>query len=166
MFEKSKEKDNEWVIKSNESNECYRLSWIDDVLSLTMLAGEKIIWKYALEPVDTISINISSGAERSSLEIDWFYADTFAGDLSQLSMATIHGTGIMGIQVKDDAVEEILVHEEYYTDENISISEYSLNRKDGFSLNFRRRYELGKQYAIYRIPYKNGEFVFYLEYTQ
>ena len=34
-----------------------------------------------------------------------------------------------------------------------------------FSMKLNPRYETGEQHAIYRIPYKNGEYIFCLKYA-
>jgi len=163
-FKKSKQHKNTWIIGEDDTDIQYILRWDgDNGLMLSMMSDAQLQWTYTLEPVDTVSVNVSSGAERSSLEIDWYYADTFSGDLLQLSKATVHGEGKMGIQVAEN-VEQIVVYEEYCTDGIWESYEYTLNYETGFSLNLVTRYPSGNQYAIYRIPYANGEYIFYLEY--
>lgn len=161
-LEKSREEKNTWIVVSESSNPIYKLYC--DENSAFMLFNLERGETYLLDPVDTIQISVSSKSERSALEIDWFYENTFSGELSCLSKATIHGTGKLGLQLSDDTLETVVVYEEYYTDGNRESFTYQFNSKDGLSLDLSTRYTSGSQYAVYRIPYKNGEYVFYLEF--
>lgn len=121
-------------------------------------------YTWQLERVDMVSANVSSAGTREFLEIDWFFTDTYAGDLLQLSSGHIHRKGKIGFSVEDETIETLTVTEEYYTDGSVEYTQYPLTKADGFHIDAVTKYDAGEQYAVYRIPYKNGEFVFYVKY--
>lgn len=137
----------------------------DDSIVLSQLNAEQLCWSYKLSRVDMVSVNVSTFGKQEFLEIDWFFTDTFLYDLTQLSSGTIPRKGKIRFFVDDDSVEKITVIEEYYTDGNAEYTEYQLTKENGFSISAERKYDAGIQYAIYRIPYDIGEYVFYLKYT-
>jgi len=137
----------------------------DDSVVLSQRNAEQVSWSYKLSRVDGLSVNVSAFGKREFLEIDWYFADTFPGDLTQLSSGTIPGKGTIGFSVEDDTVDKITLVEEYYTDGNVEYAEYQLTREEGFAISVKTRYDAGVQYAIYRIPYDGGEYVFYVKYT-
>lgn len=136
----------------------------DDSVRLMCMEAEQVQWAYKLSRVDTITANVATTGERSHMEIDWYFADTFPGDLQQLSSGKIYNKGTLGFYVEDERITSLTVFEEYYTDGNVEYKEYTLNREDGFNISVNTRYETGKQYAIYRIPFENGEYLFSINY--
>lgn len=161
-LEKSREEKNAWIVVPESSDPIYKLYCDENraFMLLDLKSGETFL----LDPVDTMQVSVLSKSERSALEIDWFYENTYSGELSYLSKATIHGTGKLSLQLSDDILENVVVYEEYYTDGSKESVTYQFNTKDGLSLDLCTRYTAGSQYAVYRIPYKNGEYVFYLEF--
>lgn len=153
-----------WTLNA-EDGFLYELRQEEGSPILTKRQGEQVCWAYTLAPVDGIGVNLSSAGVRSFLEIDWFFADTFSGNLDLLSAGTVQGKGTIGFSVADDAIETITLLEEYHTGDEVESNTYTLTREEGFALPVTTRAETEKQYALYRIPYENGEFVFYVVYT-
>lgn len=161
-FQKQKDTDL-WTLTA-EDGACYELHREEHTPILTRRQDDAVCWTYTLAPVDGIGANLSSGGVRSFLEIDWFYADTFPGNLELLSAATIRGKGTLGLSVADPAIETLTLLEEYHTGETVETTAYTLTKEDGFALPLAARSTSDKQYALYRIPYETGEFLFYLVY--
>lgn len=156
-----------WIItQDNETTPSFELA-VDKSGSifLSQIAGETIQRTYPLIRVDMVSVNVSTFGTREHLEIDWFYHDTFPGDLSMLSSGTIQGKGKIGFSVEDEDIDTIKVIEEYYANGSVEHTEYNLSRAEGFSISVNTKYEGNDQYAIYRIPDQMGEYVFYIKYV-
>lgn len=138
----------------------------DDTVVLTCLTTEKVLWSYRLSRVDMITAHTSSAGTRSHTDLNWFFADTFSNNLLQIpSRPDILKKGTLGFSTEDDRITSLTVFEEYYTDGNVEYKEYVLRSEDGFNMELNTKYETGEQYAIYRIPYENGEYVFCLKYA-
>lgn len=131
---------------------------------LSQMGGVAVQRTYPLIRVDMVSVNVSTFGTREHLEIDWFYHDTFPGDLSMLSSGTIQGEGKIGFSVEDEDIDNIKLIEEYYANGSVEHAEYNLNRAEGFSISVSTKYDGNDQYAIYRIPDQLGEYVFYIKY--
>lgn len=138
----------------------------DDTVVLTCLTTEKVLWSYQLSRVDMITAHTSSAGTRSHTDLNWFFADTFSNNLLQIpSRPDILKKGTLGFSTEDDRITSLTVFEEYYTDGNVEYKEYVLRSEDGFNMELNTKYETGEQYAIYRIPYENGEYIFCLKYA-
>lgn len=137
----------------------------DDAVILTQLVNEEISWSYQLSRVDTISANLSSAGSRSHMQLNWYFSDTFPGNLQIPSRPDIIKKGTLGISTEDDSIANLTLFEQYYTDGNVEYKEYALNKEDGFNISVETRYETGEQYAIYRIPFENGEYVFLIKFS-
>lgn len=154
-----------WSLTSDDNSLRYELTVEeDDSIILSQINADQICWSYKLSRVDMVSVNVSAFGTREALEVDWYFAGTFLGDLSQLSSGTIQGQGKIGFSIEDEHVDQITLVEEYYTDGNMEYTEYPLSKEEGFSISAKTRYDSADQYAIYRIPYDNGEYIFYIRY--
>lgn len=137
----------------------------DDAVVLTCLNNEDILWAYGLSLVDRISAHYSSSGARSHMQLNWYFANTFPNNLQLPSRPDIFRKGTLGFSVEDDSVTKLTLLEEYYTDGKVEHSEYLLTKENDFSIELQTRYEAGEQYAIYRIPFEKGEYVFCLKYA-
>lgn len=154
-----------WTLVRDDTPVRYEVSVEDDdSVVLTHRIANQIQWSYRLARVDMVSVSVSTFGTREHLEIDWYFAGTFPGNLLQLSSGSINGKGKIGFSVEDESIDKITVIEEYYTDGNVEYAEYQLTREEGFSIAVRTKYDTGDQYAVYRIPNENGEYVFYVKY--
>lgn len=102
--------------------------------------------------------------EQTALEADWFLEGTYPGDLSLLSSATVYSNGTVGFTPEEESISALTVYEAYYTDGNAKYQEYVLQKESGFHLSLTARYQTGEQYGLYRIPFENGEYIFYITY--
>lgn len=127
--------------------------WRDDFLQ----------WQYRLEAVDTLQVSGSSRGERCFFTPRWFYEGTFDDYSGSLEYINIYTSGKIGFSWKDDSAQDITLTEVYNHDGQLETREYFLPA-DQLSLELETRYETGKQEAIYRIPYENGEYVFKVIY--
>lgn len=154
-----------WALVRDDAPARYEVSVEDDdSVVLTHLLADQVQYSYKLTRVDMVSVSVSTFGTREHLEIDWYFDGTFPGDLLQLSSGSINGKGKIGFSVEDESIDKITVIEEYYTDGKVEHTEYQLTKEEGFGISAKTRYESGEQYAIYRIPYDNGEYVFYVKY--
>lgn len=144
----------------------------EDKVILSFLKEEQLQWQYQLNRVDMINCNVSSLGSFTTIFPDWFFPNTFeatADNLIYLSGADISGRGTVILTPQNESIKSITIYETYFTDGNVEYNEYKLesdfkNEKD-FNLSVSTRYETGKQFAIYRIPYGEVECWFYLKFN-
>lgn len=149
-----------------KSSDRYELSVdADDAVILSCLAADEVLWTYCLKRVDTVSAHLSSAGARSHMQLNWYFTDTFPGNLQIPNRPDITNNGTLGFSVEDDSITSLTLLEEYYTDGNVEHNDYLLRKEDGFSIELGTRYKTGDQYAIYRVPYENGEYGFCLKYV-
>lgn len=137
----------------------------DDSVTLSCQKNEQLQWKYRLSRVDTIKCSISSAGSYTFFTPRWFAEGTFS-DHSNLEYMDILQSGTVGF-TPEWPVDVLTIYEEYYTDGAVEYEEHTLipNEKGALKLELRPRYDSGEQYAIYRIPYEDGEYVFRVNYS-
>lgn len=116
----------------------------DDTVVLTCLNNEDALWSYRLSRVDMISAHLSSADTRSHIQLNWYFENTFPGNLQLPNRPDILKKGTMGFSTEDDRITNLTVFEEYYTDGNVEHREYTLSNEDGFSIDLSTRYETGE----------------------
>lgn len=158
------DRDEVWKLTPEGSPEqSYELSLKSDGnVVLTHYIDEVVDWRFLLRRVDTLTCSVRSSAELSSPVPDWYASGTFQGGLENLSFARVKGEGEITLWFRGDPVDTICIVEEYYADDTVQIEEYTLQGdSDGrFILPIEARGQQGKQYAIYRVPYESGEYIF------
>lgn len=158
--------DSRWIITAEDADAiAYELTADETgAVVFTQLQENTVLQSCRLVRVDMLSVNVSSAGTREFLETDWYFTDTFSGDRLQLSSGTIHRKGKIGFSLEDESIDTLTITEAYYTDGNPEYSEIQLTKETGFHIDAATKYDTGVQYALYRIPYENGEFIFYIKY--
>lgn len=140
-------------ITAAENGDIIASHWREDLLQ----------WQYCLSPVDTLRVSGRSGGEMSGFTPRWFYADTIESYSGSLESVTIYGSGSIRFSWTDDRTQDITVTEEYFHEGQLEVREYYIPA-DNLGLDLETRYDSGEQYAIYRIPYEGGEYVFRVDF--
>lgn len=152
------------LVPEHDADTLYRLTVeADDSVILSCSVNDLLQWKYRLKPVDILTCTVSSGGATTSMRPEWFEEGTFHGDLSQLDKADILKSGTVSVTIDDPAITELSLWEEYFHDGTAETAQYTLRPEN--HLELQTRYNSGQQYAIYRIPYENGEFIFCINYS-
>lgn len=143
----------------------------DETVILSCQKNDMLQWKYRLSRVDTLKIGFKTSANLLNMGSNggftarWFPEGTFHDhdDLEKIDALAKTGIGLN----PEYSIETLTVFEEYYTDGKAEYAELRLTLTDSgnFSLEVSKRYDAGQQYALYRIPYENGEYVFRVNFT-
>lgn len=153
------------LIPEDDADSMYRLTVeADDSVILSYSISEQLQWKYKLDRVDVMGSTVSTVGQRTSMRLEWFEEGTFHGDLAQLTKADINKKGNIGFTIDDPAVTILTLYEEYYHNGEMESAQYTIS-PDTPLPEFHTRFESVGQYAIYRIPYENGEFIFCINYS-
>lgn len=151
-----------WGIKEN--NECSYLLTLekDGSLTLSHAVRGKIEWCFLLSRVDTLICTVTSSAAYAGLTTDWFREGTFHGGTENLSFGEIKGKGKLILSFRGKNPATLQITEEYHSDGAVETREYTLapDKTAQFVLSLETRGQAEGQYAIYRVPYETGEYVF------
>ena len=152
------------IVPENDAGALYRVTVdTEGTVCAAYFRDDILQWKYRLSLVDTLRVSASSGGSRTFFISRWFPAGAFDGYTGSLEDIDIHGSGGIGFSWVDERTQELTVTEEYYHDGEVEVREYHLPADD-LGLDLETRYDTGDQYAIYRIPYEGGEYVFQVNF--
>ena len=172
MFEYRKPDENQTVkgiwelVPAQEPEGLYKLEVDEnDVVTLSYLEDDQLQWRWELEVLDPIYVNISHSDHESSSLMDWYYP----GEEFDLAMYFGTNPGTVTIQCANEEITELILVEEFYHYGDMDRQEYVLTRDEkGIftpSLDFDKRYDpganyqLGDQYVVYYIEYNGGTYV-------
>lgn len=146
----------------------YKLSTDEDsTVCLSYYEKEDIKWSAVLSRVDTLICSVQTSTIFSSPTPDWFAEKTFNGDTKYLSFGDVKNQGTITFSWREDSPACMLVEEEYFTSTTVKKRDYTLypNENGEFVLPVEALTDDENQYAIYRIPYEEGEYVFGVRYS-
>lgn len=155
-----------WLLVLKDESQ-YRLTVENDnsvVLSYTREG--QLQWKYLLSRVDTLICTVKSSYSVESPVLEWYPQGTFQGEVSILNGADIQEEGTVAFHWLDDTTDTLTVIEEYYSADQVEVIKHSvsINSRKQFVLPVKIRSSKENQYAIYRIPFENGEYVFTIRF--
>ena len=154
------------LIPAEDASQLYRVTVEEDEsVTLSLYDDEVLQYKWLLTPVDTCTGSIATVGKTISMQPDWYPAGSPDPEpyFKLVSVAT-KGTLNLGDQgLSGDALTLV---EEYHHDGTVEITTYTLprNEKGGFTLELETRYDGVEEYALYRIPYLDGEYRFTLTF--
>lgn len=156
------------LVPENAGTDLYRLTVeADGSIFLSWLQADILQWRWRLERVDTFRWTVANSGSVASGTLEWFLSGTFDGQLQYLDCPAVYGEGTLSI-IPEETPESLTIYEEYYSHEGAEpeCRELTLTPNDsgGFQISVAVRYEGDGQYAIYRIPYQDGEFILGVQY--
>ncbi len=158
-----------WICESTDKDRLvYELSADEDgMFWLTCVAEGNVQWTGALKRVDTLICSVSTSAALSAPVPDWFPENAFNGDHQYISFGDIQDKGSITFTWRNDSPDAMSVIEEYFSSNGCEKQIYELtpNKRGEFVLELNTRYEDKNQYAFYRIPFSNGEYIVGVYYS-
>ena len=138
----------------------------DDRVILSYYAQEQLLWKGKLTNYgrDTCVITVPTFGSTMQMLVDW-YAPGRA-DPTPGSRASVVRSATLNIAVGGLPTETLVLYEEYHHGDSIEATTYTLEPKKAgsFSLKLKTRYDGEEEWALYRIPYQDGEYRFTLTF--
>jgi len=137
----------------------------DEGVTLAYYEDEVLQYRWLLTPVDTCTGSVATIGKTISMRPEWYPAgspdpEPYFKLVSVVNKATLN----LGDQGK--AGETLTLVEEYHHGDSVEITTHTLSRgkNGGFSLELETRYDGVEEYALYRIPYLDGEYRFTLTF--
>ena len=137
----------------------------DEGVTLAYYEDEVLQYRWLLTPVDTCTGSVATIGKTISMRPEWYPAgspdpEPYFKLVSVVNKATLN----LGDQGK--AGDTLTLVEEYHHGDSVEVTTHTLTRgKNGsFTLKLETRYDGVEEYALYRIPYLDGEYRFTLTF--
>lgn len=162
-----------WLLTPKDSQtEQFRLVLQPDgSLQLAYNQDGQMQWHWELKPDHRrASITVSTFGHTTFKGLTWYPGNTKAQDPAPSFANTIDVVlnAKLNLNVNGMAGESLALYEEYHYGQKVDYEVYSLQpKKNGsFSMPLKVRYkDVKEQYAVYRIPFEDGEYRFTLTYA-
>lgn len=157
-----------WLLTPKDrETETYRLTLEpEDSLTLSFTEGGQLQWKWKLkEDHRQASITIPTFGHTTSKGLTWYPEDSVAEDPipSFRNSIDVVLNGRLNLRVAGMNDISLTLHEEYHHGNEVDHKTYILepDKKGRYSMAVRVRYKgTDDQFALYRIPFENGEYRF------
>lgn len=140
----------------------------EDVTTLSCLTSDRLQWKWELKKIPVVFFALNNSEFTSVSRMDWYNEGTYTGNAQELNYNKVSDVCTMYIQFKENSVSELKLIEEYHHGDQVETREFSLTRDKNDNFPFpeelSRRYDGEGQYAVYRIVWDEGEYLFRLDY--
>jgi len=148
-----------------QANQRYRV-WVEEGDSVKMSftrSGEE--WIYTLSRVDTLLCDVSAGGKSQTLQPEWFADGVYdSGDYALLA-TDVDGEGILTLRM-EGGPQTLEVREDYHAGEDVDSRVHTLTADSGgaFSLPIAAVTAKNNEFAVYRIAYQGGEYLFQIHF--
>ena len=132
---------------------------------LSCTRSGQLQYEWELEAVDTARGGIQTVGKSISIQPEW-YPEGSADPEPSFKLVHVAGTATMNLGINGLEGDTLTVTEEYHHGSSLEYSTYTLSRNDrgSFTLELATRYDGVAEYALYRIPYRDGEYRFTLTF--
>lgn len=129
--------------------------------------GEKLEWKWLLseDDRDTAFITVATFGSTMQAKPTW-YPSGSPDPVPYFTHTDVVGSATLYLTVLGLETEELTLLEEYHHGDSTEYSTYVLEpqKMGAYKMKLETRYDGEDEYAIYRIPFKNGEYRFILTF--
>ena len=150
------------LIPEDAPDTLYRIAIeADDSVTLACYSQDQLQYKWLLTRADTCHVSIRSTGKIVSKSPDWYPAGSpdpepylKSADVVQTATLTIHISGL--------ETDTLPLLEEYHHGTQVESAKYTLIPGDrgSYTLDLATRYDSTEEYALYRIPFEDGEYRF------
>lgn len=123
--------------------------------------------RWRLEAIPKLWFAVTNSEFTSASQMDWYDTGSFSGDVTELNHTTLTGDGTIHLECSDDSATELVVTVEYHNGDQVETREYTVQKDKNahFPIPAEEcRYEGAGQYAVYRVAWDGGEFLFRLDF--
>lgn len=155
-------------IPEDDPDALYKLTVeADDRVILAYYEQEQLQWKWLLTDYgrDTCFVTVSTLGSTMLTRPDW-YAPGRTDPKPYLTEVDVAGSATLNITVGGLDTEALTLTEEYHYGDHVETQTYTLEPKKpgNFTLKLQTRYDGAEEWALYRIPYQDGEYRFTLTF--
>lgn len=153
------------LIPEEDPNALYKLTVeADETVILAYYEQEILQWKWLLTDYgrDSCFITVPTFGSTMQMMVDWYAPGR--EDPQPGSRADVVGSATLNIAVGGLDTETLTLYEEYHHGDRVETAIYTLEPKKigSFSMKLKTRYDGENEWALYRIPYQDGEYRFTL----
>lgn len=138
----------------------------DDSVILSYYEQEQLHWRGLLTDYgrDSCVITVPTFGSTMQMRPDWYAPGR--EDPQPGSHVDVVRTATLKISIAGQETETLILLEEYHHGDTVETTTYTLDpsKPGNFSLKLETRYDGVKEWALYRIPYQDGEYRFTLTY--
>lgn len=153
-------------VPTEDPSQLYRVTVEgDESVTLSHYDDEMLQYRWLLTPVDTCSGSVATTGKTISMRPEW-YPTGSPDPEPYFKLVSVAKTATLNLGDQGKAGDTLTLVEEYHHGDSVEITTYHLPRNDkgSFTLELETRYDGVEEYALYRIPYLNGEYRFTLTY--
>ncbi len=162
------------LVPEDDPDTLYQLTVeTDDRIILSCYQAEQLQWKWLLmeNDRDTCFLSVATFGSTISTQPKWYPAGS-PDPMPYFKTTDVVGSATVNLTVGGLETETLTLYEEYHYGESVEYQTYTLEpHKPGvFKLKLKTHYETegvvrtDDQYALYRIPFKGGEYRFCLTF--
>lgn len=157
------------LIPRDDPGMLYRLEVsAQDETTLSCFADDQLQWRWEIAKIPRVHFMIHANNSTIAYQMQWFPQGSEDMNPDALQHHTLTDLGEVSIRFHDDAVTEFTITEEYHWGDQVQRNEYHLQKDKNdvfpFPAALSSRYEGEVQYAIYSIQWKDGAYLFRLNF--
>lgn len=158
-----------WVLTpENDSSAVYRVAVeADDSVTLSYSENQQLRWKWLLREEYAAGLHIATFGHDIFSNPNW-YLPKEADPEPYFKHSDVIGEATMTITLHGLETQTLPLLEEYHNGDHVEYSQYQIlpEKPGSYVLELKTRYDGKQEYALYRIPYRGGEFRFALTFEQ
>ena len=150
------------LVPSENPDSLYRVAVeADENVTLSYYEEEVLCYRWLLTPVDTCTGSVVTFGKTVSMRPEW-YPEGSPDPEPYFKLVSVVNKATLNLGDQGLAGETLTLVEEYHHGNSVEITTHILTRGEngGFSLKLETRYDGVEEYALYRIPYLDGEYRF------
>ncbi len=156
-----------FLVPEEDPQDLYKLTLEqDDSVVLSYANAGTLQWQWKLKPNHRVaSLHIDTLAKDIFAPVTWYPAGYPDGEKPNFKNISVAPKATLGIKVYGLEGKPLVIHEEYYHEDQVDYQTYEIpaKREHQYEMEVEARYgALKGQYAIYRIPFEDGEYRFTL----
>lgn len=142
----------------------------DDSVLLSLYRDDQLQWKWKLVKDDPViaSVSVQTWGSTGVKTLDFYTAEDPDPQPNFSKQTSVNGKATMKIALSHPESDTLTLMEEYHHGDTLETATYTLDptKSGSFSLDLKTRYDGEDEWALYRIPYQDGEYRFILTYGQ
>lgn len=161
------------LVPETSPEELYKLTVeADSCVVLCHYVRDSLQEKYRLSRIDTLFVSVTTLGSNMTTQPNWYIPGEWADTGPSPHTYTVAGKADVSVGFYAEPVDDLVMYEEYHNGDQVEFNTYHIqpDKKGRLKLKLFTRYQgedpytSSGQYAVYRIPYKGGEYIFTLRF--
>ena len=140
----------------------------DNIVLLSFYCNDQLQWKWKLVEENPVlaSASIQTWGQTTAATLTFYTPDDPDPQPNFRYSPSVNGKGTLKIALTHPESNTLTLIEEYHHGDTLETATYTLepNKSGSFPLDLKTRYDGQDEWALYRIPYQDGEYRFVLTY--